>query len=185
MEISSLRIFALVGSCRSAGNTARTARTRSGLRRRSCQVRKFTASWLKEERPLSDGTLVAYATQYGSTREVAEKIADTLREAGSVLELQSTGRVRARDGYRATAVDAPLYMFNWLKEQRTFLARHRTTLERVPGAVFALGPTEDKEKDWQETRGQLDKVLARYPWLNPVAIRLFDGKFDASRLTFP
>jgi menaquinone-dependent protoporphyrinogen IX oxidase len=33
----------------------------------------------------------------------------------------------------------------------------------VPVAIFALGPTEHKEKDLQETRGQLDKVLAGFP----------------------
>ena len=58
-------------------------------------------------------------------------------------------------------------------------------LERVPVAVFALGPTEDKEEDWRETRSQLDKVLAGFPWLTPVAVELFGGKFEPARLTFP
>ncbi|MFW6232231.1 MAG: flavodoxin domain-containing protein, partial [Spirochaetota bacterium] len=89
------------------------------------------------------------------------------------------------DGYRAVVVGAPLYMFNWLKDARKFVARHRPALERMPVAVFALGPTEDKEKDWEETRGQLDKVLAGFPWLKPVAVELFGGKFEPARLTFP
>ena len=134
---------------------------------------------------MADSILVAYATRYGSTREVAEMIAATLREEGSIVDVRSAAEVRDPSGYRAVVVGAPLYMFNWLKEARSFVARHRATLERVPVAVFALGPTEDKEKDWQETRGQLDKVVAGFPWLKPVAVELFGGKFDPARLTFP
>jgi menaquinone-dependent protoporphyrinogen oxidase len=134
---------------------------------------------------MTGSILVAYATRYGSTREVAEGIATTLREGGSVVEVQSAERVRDVGEYRAVVLGAPLYMFNWLKEARSFVARHRAALEKVPVAVFALGPTEDKEEDWRETRGQLDKVLAGFPWLKPVAVELFGGKFDPARLTFP
>lgn len=134
---------------------------------------------------MSDKLLVAYATRYGSTKEVAEEIAATLREVGSVVDVQAAEEAQSLDAYRAVVVGAPLYMFNWLKAARRFVSRNRAALERVPVAVFALGPTEDKEKDWQETRGQLDKVLAGFPWLTPVAIELFGGKFDPARLTFP
>ena len=134
---------------------------------------------------MSDKLLVAYATRYGSTKEVAEEIAATLREVGSVVDVQAAEEAQSLDAYRAVVVGAPLYMFNWLKAARSFLSRNRAALERVPVAVFTLGPTEDKEKDWQETRGQLDKVMAGFPWLTPVAVELFGGKFDPARLTFP
>ena len=134
---------------------------------------------------MSDKLLVAYATRYGSTREVAEKIAATLREGGLVVDVQSVEHARFLDGYRAMVLGAPLYMFNWMKEARSFVSRNRAALERVPVAVFALGPTEDKEEDWQETCAQLDKVLAGFPWLTPAAVELFGGKFDPARLTFP
>lgn len=134
---------------------------------------------------MSNKILVVYATRYGSTREVAEKVAATLGEAGAVVDVQSVEHVRSLEGYRAVVVGAPLYMFSVLKEARTFLSKHRAALETVPVAFFALGPTEDKEKDWQETREQLNKVLAGFPWLQPVAVELFGGKFDPTRLTFP
>ncbi len=134
---------------------------------------------------MSDSILVAYATRYGSTQEVAEKIAATLRESGLTVDVQPVKQVRTLDGYRAVVVGAPLYMFDWLKEARDFLSRQRAVLEEMPVAVFALGPTEDKEKDWTETRAQLDKVLSKFPWLTPVAVELFGGKFDPAKLTFP
>jgi menaquinone-dependent protoporphyrinogen oxidase len=134
---------------------------------------------------MSDKLLVAYATRYGSTKEVAEKIAAVLREGGSLVDVRTAEQVQSLDEYRAVVVGAPLYMFNWLKAARSFVARNRAGLERVPVAIFALGPTEDNEKDFQEARGQLEKVLASFPWLAPVAVELFGGKFEPSRLTFP
>ena len=134
---------------------------------------------------MTDAILVTYATRYGSTQEVAGKIADTLRESGLTVNIQPVKQVQTLDGYRAVVIGAPLYMFNWLKKARDFLSRHRADLKEMPVAVFALGPTEDKEKDWTETRAQLDKVLAKFPWLKPVTVKLFGGKFDPAQLTFP
>ena len=134
---------------------------------------------------MSDKILVTYATRYGSTQEVAEKVAATLRESGLAVDVQPAKQVRMLDGYRAVVVGAPLYMFDWLKEARDFVSRHRAALEQMPVAVFTLGPTEDKEEDWTKTRKQLDKVLSKFPWLTPAAVELFGGKFDPARLTFP
>jgi menaquinone-dependent protoporphyrinogen oxidase len=34
-------------------------------------------------------------------------------------------------------------------------------------------------------RAQLDKELAKFPWLNPVTIEIVGGKFDPATLRFP
>lgn len=132
-----------------------------------------------------DAILVTYATRYGSTQEVAEKIAETLQQSGLTVDIQPVKQVQTLDGYRAVVIGAPLYMSNWLKKARDFLSRHHAALEEMPVAVFALGPTEDKEKDWTETQEQFDKVLSKYTWLKPVTVNLFGGKFDPAQLTFP
>ena len=49
-------------------------------------------------------------------------------------------------------------------------------------AIFVLGPTHTDEKEWQGSRAQLDKELAKYPWLNPVALEMFGGKYDPAKL---
>ena len=182
---------ALVRSCPLAAATAVFAVGHlavSAYQRRKVASLARGKTWtdsLRKENLMSDSILIAYATRYGSTREVADKIAATLREGGLAVDLQPVKQVRTLDPYRAVVVGAPLYMFDWLKEARDFLSRHRTALEEMPVAVFALGPTEDKEEDWTETRQQLDKVLSKFPWLKPVAVKLFGGKFDPARLTFP
>ena len=70
---------------------------------------------------MSNPVLVAYATRYGSTQEVADKIAATLRQSGLTVEVQPAKQVRTLDGYRAVVLGAPLYMSDWLKEARNFL----------------------------------------------------------------
>ncbi len=44
--------------------------------------------------------LVAYATYYGSTQEVAEAVAATLRERGLEVDVQSMREVQTLEGIR-------------------------------------------------------------------------------------
>jgi menaquinone-dependent protoporphyrinogen oxidase len=134
---------------------------------------------------MSASVLVAYATRYGSTQEVAEVVAATLRERGLAVDLQPMRDVRTLDQYRAIILGAPLYMFHWHRDALHFLARHQAALTQRPVAVFALGPFHAEEKEFQGAREQLDKELAKFPWLTPQAITIFGGKFDPQKLTFP
>ena len=89
-------------------------------------------------------------------------------------------------GYSVVVLGAPLYMFRWHKDARHFLSRHREALTQRPVAIFALGPfTTGDEKEWQGSREQLNKELAGFPWLTPVALEIFGGKFDPAKLSFP
>ena len=52
---------------------------------------------------------------------------------------------------------------------------------------LALGPVHDPidEDEWRDSRAQLDKALANYPWFKPVTVELFGGKYDPEKLSFP
>jgi menaquinone-dependent protoporphyrinogen oxidase len=129
--------------------------------------------------------LVGYASKYGSTQEVAEAIAATLRESGLAVDLKPAKEVKALDEYTAVVLGAPIYMLHWHKEARNFLSKHRETLTKLPVSAFALGPFNNEEEEWKEVRAQLDKELAKFPWLRPIAIEIFGGKFDPEKLRFP
>jgi menaquinone-dependent protoporphyrinogen oxidase len=131
--------------------------------------------------------LVGYATSYGSTQEVAEAVAVTLRERGLEVDIQPVRKVRTLTGYSAVVLGAPLLMFRWHRDALRFLSRHRKALMELPVAVFALGPVHDPydEQEWQNSRAQLDKELAKFPWLTPVALEMFGGKYDPDKLRFP
>jgi menaquinone-dependent protoporphyrinogen oxidase len=131
--------------------------------------------------------LVAYASTHGSTQEIAEKIAATLREGELEVDLKPIREVRKLDGYRAVVLGAPLYMFRWHKDALRFLSQHRRGIEGgLPIAIFAGGPIgESDEKAWTEVRSQMEKELARFPWLKPLAVEIVGGKFDPDKLRFP
>jgi menaquinone-dependent protoporphyrinogen oxidase len=136
---------------------------------------------------MSSSVLVGYATRYGSTQEVAEAVAATLRECALQADIMPVRQVRALEGYRAVVLGAPLFMFRWHKDALRFLSRHRQSLAERPVAIFALGPTHDPydEEEWRDSRAQLDKELAKFPWLAPAALEIFGGKYDPAKLRFP
>jgi len=134
---------------------------------------------------MSASVLVAYATRAGSTQEVAEEIAENLRESGFEVDMQPAKKIRSLDPYKAVVLGAPLYMFHWHKDALNFLARNRQLLEGKPLAIFALGPMNRDEKEMTECREQLDKELAKFPWLDPIETELFVGRYAPDKLPFP
>jgi menaquinone-dependent protoporphyrinogen oxidase len=125
--------------------------------------------------------LVAYASKYGSTKEVAEAVAATLRESGLAVDIQPMRRVRTLEGYRAVVMGAPIYLGSWHGDALDFLARLRETFGQKTVAVFALGPTQGDETERSGSRSQLDTILAKFPWLAPIAIELFAGRYNPAK----
>jgi menaquinone-dependent protoporphyrinogen oxidase len=80
---------------------------------------------------------------------------------------------------------APIYIGSLHKDARRFLAQHCEALSKRTVVVFALGPTHDDEEERQGSRAQLDKELAKFPWLTPVALETLGGRFDPAKLRFP
>ena len=136
---------------------------------------------------MSTSVLVGYATRYGSTQGAAEAVAAALREDGLAVDIQPLREVRTLARYRALVLGAPLFMFRWHKDALRFLSRFCEALTERPVAVFALGPVHDPydEQEWQDSRAQLDKELARFPWFKPVVLEMFGGKYDPALLSFP
>lgn len=130
--------------------------------------------------------LVCYATKYGSTKGTAEVIAESLRDAGLQVEIQPAHSVNQIDQYELIILGAPLIMFRWHQDAKRFLRRQRRTLQSKKLILFALGPitTPYVEKEWLGARAQLDKELNKFPWLEPMEIKIFGGRFDLSKAGF-
>jgi len=125
--------------------------------------------------------LVAYGTRYGSTREVAETVAATLRDGGVDAEVKPAREVRSVDGYAGVVVGTPLYLGALHRDVRVLLERSAQVLADRPLAVFALGPI--KAADGVEaSRDQLSAALAKLRAPTPVSTAVFVGAYDPSRL---
>ena len=127
--------------------------------------------------------LIAYSTKHGSTREVAERIAEVIRSGGTDCRARPAREVGDLVGCSLVVVGAPIYNGRWLRDARRFLKRNRADLHSVPVAVFALGPRSTEPEAWARSRAQFDKALVRLPWLSPVSVRLFGGADPAGQRT--
>ncbi len=135
---------------------------------------------------MENKVLVAYASTHGSTEQIAETVAATIRERGLAVDLQAARNVRTLTGYQAVVLGAPIYLFHLHKDALRFLSKYQKELtDSLPIAIFAGGPIEIDKDQWEEIRRQLGQELAKFPWLRPIAVEVVGGKFDPTRLHFP
>jgi len=125
--------------------------------------------------------LLAYASRFGSTQEVAEAIAATLREAGLEVDLQPMQEVKSLDRYDAVVLGAAIYNGKWNVVAHQFVSQYQDALAQLPVAIFTLGPLSASDAAKRNSRRQLDGELTKYPWLKPVAVEIFAGKYDPSK----
>lgn len=125
--------------------------------------------------------LLAYASRFGSTQEVAETIAATLREGSLKVDLQPMQEVKSLDRYDAIVLGAAIYNAKWNADAHQFVMQHQDALSQLPVAIFTLGPLSPSDAAKRNSRRQLDSELAKYPWLKPVAVEIFAGKYDPSK----
>ena len=125
--------------------------------------------------------LLAYASRFGSTQEVAETIASTLSEAGLEVDLQPVQDVKSLDRYDAVVLGAAIYNAKWNVVAHQFVSQHQDALTQLPVAIFTLGPLSTSDAAKRNSRRQLDNELAKYPWLKPIAVEIFAGKYDPSK----
>jgi menaquinone-dependent protoporphyrinogen oxidase len=140
---------------------------------------------MTKEVTVNGPVLVAHASRYGSTQEVAEAVAAILRAADLEVEVTRAEDVPDLAPYGAVVLGAALYAGRLQAGARHFLSRHAEALPQMPFAVFAMGPTSSEEKDLEGARTQLGKALARVPDLTPVVIATFGGVVRPEKLHFP
>jgi len=105
--------------------------------------------------------LVAYASKRGSTAEIAETIAATLRREGLSVCLERAEDVQSLEPYDAVVLGSAVYMKRWRGDARHFLKKHRKALRQMPFWVFSSGPVGDPSQDnpeWTEPSAIVDKV---------------------------
>jgi len=104
--------------------------------------------------------LVAYATKHGSTGEVADWIAEEVRDAGADVDVAPVKAAPSLAGYDAVVLGGPMIM-GWHEDARRYLAGHAAELTGKRTAIFitAASLTETGED-------QVDGLpILKDPWL--------------------
>jgi menaquinone-dependent protoporphyrinogen oxidase len=86
--------------------------------------------------------LVTYASQGGSTAQIALAIGTVLLEAGCDIDVRPVRHVQRLDGYTAVVVGSAVYHGVWLPEAFKFLQHHRAALSTRPVWLFDSGPLD-------------------------------------------
>jgi menaquinone-dependent protoporphyrinogen oxidase len=130
--------------------------------------------------------LVAYASKYGATAGIAEAIADTLRQEGLEAEVRPARDIKDLGSYGAVVLGSPVYTGRWMSEVLDFVKRHRESLKGLPVAYFTVGilPRERSEEGQQVHDRVIEKARQLAPEVEPVAVGMFNGALDKSKLGF-
>ncbi|HET6861364.1 MAG TPA: flavodoxin domain-containing protein [Streptomyces sp.] len=115
---------------------------------------------------MPSSALVAYGSTNGSTAQVAEVIAETLRVEGITAEARPAKEVTDLTSYQTVVVGGGLYAGRWHKDARRFVRRHRCELPRRQVWLFSSGPLDASasERDIPPVPGvrrAMDRIGAR------------------------
>ena len=121
--------------------------------------------------------LVAYASRYGSTQEIAETMAEALTQEGCAVDCMNVMDVSDLSAYDAVVAGSPIHMGKWLVEAVDFVKRFRTPLNHLPLAVFAVGYSmkEETETVRKSARASMNEVRT---YVLPLVEGIFAGRFD-------
>jgi menaquinone-dependent protoporphyrinogen oxidase len=129
--------------------------------------------------------LVAYGSKRGSTKEVAEALAERLREDGRDVDVRRAAEVDDLAPYAGVVLGGSFYFGRWHEDAVRFLKSYRGELCRLPVWAFGLGPKTSEPDEISAARPQLDKALGKVPEVTPRSVAVFGGVIDPSKLHFP
>jgi menaquinone-dependent protoporphyrinogen oxidase len=153
--------------------------------------------------------LVTYATNSGTTADVAQAIGEELQKTGSQVDVLPLEKVGSLEAYKAVVLGAPMIL-GWHRRALRFLKKNRTALKRLPLAVFVtcMSLTKTRETDIQGVPVTVDEALPKPPQseghqsfkerysqvsnylrpilnacpVKPVSVGIFGGRLDYSRM---
>jgi menaquinone-dependent protoporphyrinogen IX oxidase len=157
--------------------------------------------------------LVAYATNAGSTADIAELVKESLTNKEIAVDLKPVSEVTSLVSYDAVVVGAPMIL-GWHRDAKIFVRHFQSALEKIPVAYFltAMNLTENRILHIADVPIQVDPGLAKpprnpkrlsfkelyalpsnyvqpilksAPRIKPLAIGLFGGYLNLFTLSWP
>jgi menaquinone-dependent protoporphyrinogen oxidase len=124
--------------------------------------------------------LVTASSKHGSTHEIADRIAETLREQGADVARRLPEEVSSVDEFDAVVLGSAVYAGHWLKPARELVERLGPKLEGRSVWLFSSGPLGDPpkpEEDPVDVAEVMETTKARQH-------RVFAGKLTKKELSF-
>ena len=127
--------------------------------------------------------LVTYASKYGATKEIAEKIGEGLQQKGLQADVLPAGSIRDTTPYQAVILGSAIYVGNWPKEAAEFLKANERTLAGQPFWLFSSGPTGEGDPA-ELVNGKLlpASLQAITDRIQPRDIAIFHGNINLEKI---
>lgn len=128
--------------------------------------------------------LVTYASKHHSTAEIANAIAEAIRQSdGVTVDIQPVETVKELTPYEAVVLGSAVYAGQWQSEAVRFLEKNETELAKRAVWLFSSGPTGEGEptelmKGWRFPAA-LQPIADR---IHPRDVIVFHGNLDPARL---
>lgn len=133
-----------------------------------------------QENTGGEKVLIAFATMYGRTFKIAERISTTLCTDGYQVDIKFAKDITEADlaDYDAVILGSNIYIEEWNKEAIDFLEEHKTALVSKRVAYYCvcaiLGMDMDgKEKEYAEN--YITKITTSFPEIVPEDATAFAG----------
>ena len=132
--------------------------------------------------------LVAYSSKHGATREIAERIAENLREAGQDADARPVREAGDLGDYEGFVLGSAVYMGHWLKDATGFVRSNQDLLAQRPVWLFSSGPLGTEATDAKgvdlHTAAEPRELSEFQEVIHPREHRVFFGVLDPGRLSF-
>ena len=133
---------------------------------------------------MSNTVLVTYASQTGSTAEIAAAIGKTLSESGAQVDVMPMNAVKDLSAYRAVVAGSAIRGSKWLPEAIQFIQTHQSTLKQRPFAMFTVCITLAMKNAENYRAGVADWVAPVRSIVKPLDEGFFAGILDFKKLPF-
>jgi len=132
---------------------------------------------------MNANVLVTFASKYGATREIAEKIGEDLRLAGLGVDVLPVDDVRELNHYQAVILGSAVYIGKWQKEAEAFLKVNEQSLANRPVWIFSSGPSgEGNPLELVEGVLVPPNLKAITDRIQPRDITIFHGNIDLNKI---
>jgi menaquinone-dependent protoporphyrinogen oxidase len=127
--------------------------------------------------------LIAAATKYGATAEIADAIGEVLSRCGLDVTVLQPEQVPGVDGYDAVVLGSAVYTGHWMPEASEFARRYRHALATRPLWLFSSGPVGDPDGKLAHAMGTDPVEIAEIRQATHARDhRMFAGKLERRHL---
>jgi menaquinone-dependent protoporphyrinogen oxidase len=145
---------------------------------------QFPTTTFGERNKMNKRILVTYASQAGSTAEIAKAIGKKIADHGFLTDVKPMMDVSQISEYEAVVAGSAIHGGKWLPEGIKFIKSNRSALQKVPFAAFMVCITlgmKNAEQYQEGVRAWMEPVRAI---VRPNREGYFAGSLDFKQMPF-